>query len=73
MIMKTWWTLPIAAVLAAAAPMVYANTTSQEQGNVKPYYYWLHPKLGMVKVDRKTHFMLVGKRAASAEGTSPSR
>lgn len=40
-------------------------------------YYWLHPKLGMVKVDRATNAMIVGKRdkqraTGTAQGAVPS-
>lgn len=63
--MKTWLTLSIAAAIAAAASMATAKAPAPEQSDGKPYYYWLHPKLGHVKVDRETNAMLVGKRKAS--------
>lgn len=51
-------------VTAAALPAAAAARTEPD---AKPYYYWLHPKLGHVKIDRATNAMLVGKRAVQAE------
>ena len=52
-----------------AAPASYAQTQPASSGTAtgKSYYYWLHPKLGMVKVDKKTNAMLVGRRARQGE------
>lgn len=30
------------------------------------YYYWLHPKLGHVKVDRATNAIITGRKVAPA-------
>ena len=51
------------AVLAAPAAYGQTQTASSSPAGGKSYYYWLHPKLGMVKVDKKTNAMLVGRRA----------
>ena len=50
------------AILAAPASFAQAQPASSSTATGKSYYYWLHPKLGMVKVDRKTNAMLVGRR-----------
>lgn len=63
--MKTWLILSFAAAVAAAASSAPAKAAPVEQSDGKSFYYWLHPKLGHVKVDRKTNAMLTGKRTAS--------
>lgn len=59
------------AMAILAAPGVYAQTqsTTSATASGKSYYYWLHPKLGMVKVDKKTNAMLAGKRAQQGTRT----
>jgi len=46
-----------AATSTAAAPGPASGTSS-----TRTYSYWLHPKLGMVKVDRSTHAMVLAQR-----------
>ena len=61
-------------VLASFATAQTASPTampSAQAGNSAPvaqksYYWWLHPKLGMVKVDRATNAMLTGSKARAA-------
>lgn len=62
---------PIALLAAAilAAPLAPAQASSAPAMGAKTYYYWLHPKLGMVKVDKATNAMLVGRRAPPAAAT----
>lgn len=39
----------------------------------RTYYYWLHPKLGMVKVDRATNAMVTSRQVrAQASQASPA-
>lgn len=42
----------------AAAPAPAASQAKQERS----YYWWLHPKQGMVKVDRATNFPVIPQR-----------
>lgn len=52
--------LGFASSAAHAADAQAAPQTPPERS----YYYWLHPKLGMVKVDRRTNAMITGRRAS---------
>lgn len=63
--------IALLATAVLAAPVAYAQGQPAAPGGDggKSYYYWLHPKLGMVKVDKKTSFMLVGRRAQQASTT----
>ena len=70
--MKTWSTLSIAVGMSVAASFAAGQTSAPKPPEGKPYYYWLHPKLGHVKVDRATNAMLVGKRA-SADAKRPTQ
>jgi hypothetical protein len=76
--MRTAMTAMIAlAMLAASSAFGQTNggtsgTTTVDSKTVaaeRGYHYWLHPKQGMVKVDRKTHAMLVPQRRVQAVGT----
>lgn len=58
--------------LALLAGPAFAQSQPAPQAE-KTYHYWLHPKLGMVKVDKKTHFMLVGRRAQQQATTTAAR
>lgn len=51
--------LAIAFVAGAASASV--GSAPAEPGK-SGTYWWLHPKLGMVKVDRATNAIVVGKR-----------
>jgi hypothetical protein len=46
----------------AAAATSTAPAPGPASSSTRTYSYWLHPKLGMVKVDRSTHAMVVAKR-----------
>lgn len=61
--------LAIFAGLLGAGAASAADLSPQAAGSPKPYYYWLHPKLGMVKVDRATNAMVTARtgREAPAE------
>ena len=66
-----------AAIFAGASFTAYAAPRS---GDSAPdaYYWWNHPRLGMVKVDRATNTMIHSKRTTqavkqTAESASPSR
>lgn len=50
------------AAAAVAAPSDTSKPTAQASSGT---YYWLHPKLGHVKVDRATNFMVTAKRPAT--------
>lgn len=57
----------IAATASAQTPAAPAAPATQPAAAAaaghKTFYYWLHPKLGMVKVDRATNAMLTGSRS----------
>lgn len=44
--------------LASAPASAQANAQAEASGATSTSYYWLHPKLGFVKVDRATNVML---------------
>ena len=54
--------LAILASLLAAGCASTANVTPQDVSAKSSYYYWEHPKLGMVKVDRATSAMVTSRR-----------
>lgn len=54
--------ITVFAAAAAAAPVTAPAPAAQESSGT---YYWLHPKLGHVKVDRATNFMVTAKRPAA--------
>lgn len=60
--------------LVGAALLVgtsYAATDAQTRADTKgDTYNWLHPKLGIVKIDRATNAMVVGKRQKSSSTES---
>ena len=68
--MKSATFLIAVALLSGAA---YAADTRAAPPAGRPYYYWLHPKLGMVKVDRQTNAMLTGARASSQQRVDGGR
>lgn len=59
--MKTF-ILAISASLLAAGCASTANMTPQDASAKSSYYYWEHPKLGMVKVDRATNAIVTSRR-----------
>lgn len=72
--------LTVLTVSALVATAGCAATSSSADGTTpsRSYYYWLHPKLGMVKADRVTHMMITGQRrvadgADTGSGTQPAR
>ena len=67
-----------AAIFAGASFTAYAAPSSGEGTPPDAYYWWNHPRLGMVKVDRATNTMIHSKRTTqavkqTAESASPSR
>jgi hypothetical protein len=62
--MKTT-TIALTALAILTGPAAFAQTqpAAPVPAGGSSYYYWLHPKLGMVKVDKQTNAMLVGRRA----------
>ena len=50
------------ASLITGASFAATPTPASSDGANKTFYYWLHPKLGMVKVDKATHAMVTSKR-----------
>ena len=50
--------LAILASLLSAGCASTANVRPQDASAKSSYYYWEHPKLGMVKVDRATNAMV---------------
>lgn len=66
------------AAALTAGPVLAAGSADAAPAGKGGTYWWLHPKLGMVKVDKATHAMLTGKRANSesirgAPSQSPDR
>lgn len=59
--------LALAGAAAAAAP------ANQPSGSSASWYWWLHPKLGMVKVDRATNAMIVSGRQQREQSTQAGR
>ena len=65
------------AMLAASSAFGQTNDASSGTSTVpgktaaaeRSYYYWLHPKQGMVKVDRKTHAILAAQRRTQPVAT----
>lgn len=55
---------------ATAAPAIASAPVAQESSGT---YYWLHPKLGHVKVDRNTNFMVTAKRPATKHAEQRTR
>lgn len=55
--MRNSSTALFAAILLASASLASAQTAAPAP--TRSYYYWLHPKLGLVKVDRATNAMIV--------------
>ena len=51
---------------AAPAPASAPAPAASE----KSYHYWLHPKLGMVKIDKNTHFIVEGRRTQQQAPTN---
>ena len=70
--MKTF-ILSILASLLAAGCAPTANVTPQEASAKQSYYYWLHPKLGMVKVDPATNAMVTARTARETPAQSERR
>lgn len=62
--MNKFSALLIGATLVAGGSFA-ATAVPAQQGASPTSYNWLHPKLGMVKVDRATHAMLKSTRTAS--------
>lgn len=58
--MKTLISAILASLLAAGCAST-ANMTPRDVSAKSSYSYWLHPKLGMVKVDRQTHAMVTAR------------
>ena len=58
--MTKFSTLFVAATLVASASFSASAAQGSESSN---FYYWLHPKLGMVKVDKTTNAMIKSVRA----------
>ena len=58
--MKTLISAVLTSLLAAGCAST-ANVTPKDVSAKSSYYYWLHPKLGMVKVDRDTHAMVTAR------------
>lgn len=54
-----------ATLFAAAATAAPAAPPAPAAQGSSGTYYWLHPKLGHVKVDRATNFMVTAKRPAT--------
>ena len=66
--------LAIFTSLLAAGCASTANVTPSDASARQSYYYWLHPKLGMVMVDRATNAVFrarnVGEMPPQAGGTT---
>lgn len=62
--------LAVFAFTLGAGAAFAANVNPQSAGSTTPYYYWLHPKLGMVKVDRATNAMVTSRSVRQASTQS---
>lgn len=56
-----------------SAGFVSAANVASARETTKHYYYWLHPKLGMVKVDRATNAMVTARTARDQSPQSGGR
>lgn len=65
--------LLLGATMLAGASFAAATTPASQDSASPTFYYWLHPKLGMVKVDKATNAMVKSKRsgAENVEQRSP--
>lgn len=52
--------LLFAALTLAGCAAVSPSATQDAGSSTESSYWWLHPKLGMVKVDRATNAMMIG-------------
>jgi uncharacterized lipoprotein YajG len=66
--LKTLMMIAAATVLAGCAAV--ANNAVVSPDASKETRYWLHPKLGMVKVDAKTLAMVSERRQQPASGST---
>lgn len=66
---KTPFVLLVAALLAG--PVLAAGSADEAHVEKSGTYWWLHPKLGMVKVDKATNAMVISKRA-NADSMRPA-
>jgi hypothetical protein len=66
-------TLLALALFAVPAAFAQTQTAQPTPAEVKTYHYWLHPKQGMVKVDKKTHVMVLTRRATQQIATPATR
>ena len=60
----------VAATVIATAASAQTSPSAAAPAAQKPYYYWLHPKLGMVKVDRATNAMITSARPRETRGVA---
>ncbi|MBL0391220.1 hypothetical protein JJ685_08725 [Ramlibacter monticola] len=67
--MRTTTITLLALAFLGGPAFAQSQPASQAPAEAKTYHYWLHPKLGMVKVDKKTHAMLVGRPAQQQTST----
>lgn len=70
--MKTLIFAILASLLAAGCAST-ANVTPQDASAKGSYYYWEHPKLGMVKVDRATNAMITAHAVRETPSQHESR
>lgn len=68
--MKTMLIAVFASLLGAGTA---SAATAASQAERASYYYWLHPKLGMVKVDRATNAMVTARTARTASAQTDYR
>lgn len=63
--MRTAMFLAVASLTCAAAWA--ADPVAPAPPGEAAYHYWMHPKLGLVKVDRRTHGLVTAQRSAYAK------
>jgi len=66
---STTMVLAAAALLAGSAAFAQPRVAAAAPSDGAGQYTWLHPKLGMVKVDKRTNAMVV-PRAAPRSGAA---
>ena len=65
--------LAILALLLGAGCASTSNVMPQDGSASQSFNYWLHPKLGMVKVDRATNAMVTARTLRATHPQAESR
>ncbi len=63
--MNKFSALVFGATLVVGASFAATATPASQESASPTFYYWLHPKLGMVKVDKATNAIVKSKRSGA--------